>query len=431
VRRPSGRRRLRRTLGPGKRLHPIIGGLDLRNTIAVACLSTVVVASSFSQAVETGAYPNLFALMLGKSEAETKAKIDEAWGKLFYGDDATERVYFPVGEDMAYIADIGGRDVRTEGMSYGMMIAVQLDKKAEFDRIWRWAKTYMFQEPGSSYAGYFAWHCTTAGRKLDGNPASDGEEYFATALFFASSRWGDGEGIFNYRKEAQAILDVMLHKAEDRSLAATSMFDAQAKQVVFVPTKGPASQITDPSYHLPHFYELWARWADKDNAFWKDAAVASRDFFKKAAHPRTGLMPDYAEFGGAPADMNGGQHNDFRFDAWRVGMNVALDYLWCKADPWEVEQSDRLLSFFRSQGMSSYGDRFSIDGKVLGSDHSLGLVAMNAVACLAATGEGRRDFVQALWDASVPTGQWRYYNGMLYALALLNVGGSYKAYLPR
>ena len=203
---------------------------------------------------------------------------------------------------MAYVKDVGNDDVRSEGMSYGMMIAVQLDKKAEFDRIWKWAETYMFQKSGSSYAGYFAWHCSDRGSKLNGNPASDGEEWFATALFFASARWGNGEGIFDYRKEAQAILDTMLHKDEEGSLPATSMFDAETKQVVFVPMTGPASRITDPSYQLPHFYELWARWADKDQAYWKEAAAASRAFLKKATHPVTGLAPDYAQFDGAPTD---------------------------------------------------------------------------------------------------------------------------------
>ena len=36
---------------------------------------------------------------------------------------------------MAYVTDVLNKDVRTEGMSYGMMIAVQLDRKKEFDRL--------------------------------------------------------------------------------------------------------------------------------------------------------------------------------------------------------------------------------------------------------------------------------------------------------
>ena len=45
---------------------------------------------------------------------------------------------------MAYIEDTGNHDARTEGMSYGMMMCVQMDRKEEFDRLWKWAKTYMY-----------------------------------------------------------------------------------------------------------------------------------------------------------------------------------------------------------------------------------------------------------------------------------------------
>ena len=161
-------------------------------------------------AFQSGQYHNLFKELLNKSDAETQAKIDAAWQQLFYGDDASQRVYYPVGDDMAYVKDIGNDDVRTEGMSYGMMITVQLNKQAEFNRLWTWAKKYMYQTDGL-YKGYFAWHCKSDGTQLDANPASDGEEWFVMGLLFAANRWGNGEGTFNYQAEAQAILDTMLH----------------------------------------------------------------------------------------------------------------------------------------------------------------------------------------------------------------------------
>lgn len=79
---------------------------------------------------------NLFVELLGKTDTAVAAKVDAAWRQLFYGDNDTQRVYYPVGADMAYIADIGNEDARTEGMSYGMMIAVQLDHRDEFNRLW-------------------------------------------------------------------------------------------------------------------------------------------------------------------------------------------------------------------------------------------------------------------------------------------------------
>ena len=381
-------------------------------------------------AFASGRYRDLFKEMLNKSDAEVQAKLDAAWQQLFYGDDNTERVYYPAGTDMAYIMDIGNGDVRTEGMSYGMMIAVQMNKKEEFDRLWKWARTYMYQKDGP-YRGYFAWHCKPSGEQIHGNPASDGEEWFAMALLFASGRWGNGDalrskaGSFDYRAEAQAILDIMLHKHEQKSDLATDMFDAKTRQVVFVPTIGKNSSFTDPSCHLPAYYELWARWADKDNAFWQQAAQASREFFKKAADPQTGLMPDYAGFDGTPT---GGEHKDFRFDAFRTASNVAVDYAWFAADPWQVDQSNRQLGFFDSQGIDRYVNQYALDGKPLSSDRSTGLIAMNGVAALAATTGKAPEFVQALWDARIPSGRWRYYDGLLYTLALLHVSGNFRIY---
>jgi oligosaccharide reducing-end xylanase len=374
-------------------------------------------------AFTSGVYRNLFKEMLGKGDAEIKTKLDAAWQQLFYGNNDTERVYYPVGDDMGYIEDIGNNDVRTEGMSYGMMIAVQLDKKSEFDRLWKWTKKYMYQTE-VPYKGYFAWHCKTNGTVLDANPASDGEEYFVMALLFAANRWSND----NYRAEAQAILDTMLHKNEENIGLATNMFDAKTKQIVFVPTIGRNSSFTDPSYHLPAFYELWARWAKHDNQFWAEAANESRAFFKRAANLQTGLMPDYAEFSGAPHGTD--EHKDFRFDAFRAASNVAVDYAWFTADPWQVEESNRLLEFFYSQGIDQYVNQYSLDGKPLSSDRSPGLAAMNAVAVLAATTDKAPRFVTALWDAPIPMEYWRYYDGMLYLLGLLHASGNFRIYAP-
>ena len=378
----------------------------------------------------TGIYQNLFEGLLGKTAAQVHARVNSAFAQLFYGNDSTQRVYYPVGSDMGYVEDVLHKDVRTEGMSYGMMIAVQLDKRAEFDRLWKWAKTFMQHKSGPRQ-NFLAWHCRTNGEVLDSTAASDGEEWFVTALFFASARWGNGGGIFNYRAEAQAILDAMLNK-EGKSWSdagITTMFNKKEKQVVFVPSV-KAAGFTDPSYHLPHFYELWARWADKNNTFWCEAASTSRRFFRRASHPSTGLMPDYANFDGSPFKWGGGGNNDFRFDAWRVGMNVALDFAWFAKDSWEVSQSNKLLDFFYSQGVKTHGNLFTLDGRKLSGDHSAGLVAMNAVACLASTNASRKDFVEELWNTPVPSGPYRYYDGLLHMMAMLQVSGDFRIYDP-
>ena len=408
-------------------------------------LCLLIVAASFSMcktvrasvlsdgrgmgSISTGKYPDLFVSLLHKSESEVKGKIDAAFHQLFFGNDSTQRVYYPVGKNMGYIKDVSDHDVRTEGMSYGMMIAVQMNRQDIFDRIWKWAKLYM-QNKSGPHKGYFAWHCKSDGAVLDSNAASDGESWFVMSLFFASARWGNGKGIYDYRKQAQDILNMMLRKdSQPDHGRVTDMFNRKKKLVVFVPAKR-ADRFTDPSYQLPHFYDLWARFADRDNSFWREAADSSRGLLKKAANPQTGLCPDYCNFNGTPVTSWYGGHNDFRFDAWRVGMNVAVDHEWFAADPWEVTECNRLLHFFSSHGIDTYGNQYTLEGKELGKDHSTGLVSMNAVAALASTNKDRKDFVKALWDAPVPSGYYRYYDGMLYMLGMLQVSGNFRIYLP-
>ena len=407
----------------------------MQRTLICFILLISVMATSMAQGQPTppsegafysGEYRNML-VEWGLEESEIQARIDATWQQLFYGDDNTERVYYPVGEDMAYMLDTGNNDVRTEGMSYGMMIAVQLDKKSEFDRLWKWTKTYMYNDSGA-YEGYFAWHCQPDGTKIDQNPASDGEIWFATALFFAAGRWGNGEGILNYEVEANSILHTMLHKEDDPRTASTNMFNRENKQVVFVPSFGRESQFTDPSYHMPQFYEIWSRRAVEDNSFWAEAAQASREFFKLAAHPETGLMPNYAKFdGNIQHRSNYGEY--FYADAWRVSMNVAWDYAWFAADPWQIEQSNRIQAFFHEQGLYTYSDKWWIDGsESFTNTHSEGLVATNAVASLATTESIAWEFIEEFWNTPLPTGRWRYYSGLLYFMSLLHLSGNFRIY---
>jgi hypothetical protein len=51
-------------------------------------------------------------------------------------------IYFEVADSMAYVSDIKNKEARTEGLSYGMMVAVQVDKKDVFGCIWRWSQKY-------------------------------------------------------------------------------------------------------------------------------------------------------------------------------------------------------------------------------------------------------------------------------------------------
>ena len=368
----------------------------------------------------SGVYRNVF-LEIGRTQAEVDAKVDSAIQDFFFGD-TTIRFYYPLGEDEAYLLDVNNNDIRSEGMSYGMMLAVQAGLRPEFDRLWNFSYRRLRHASGSDQ-GFFAWQANRDGTVRDNGAAPDGEEYFAMALLFAWKRWDDAA----YKAAADDILHHMLH--QDRYVAPgsdmTPMIDPAAKQIVFVP-HGPGSRFTDPSYHLPAFYELFARWAAEDNDVWREIADTSRAYFRRAAHPVTGLFPNYSNFDGTPHDPWNFGADDFRADAWRVIQNVVVDHYWWGANPWAVEAADRIQAFFAAQGISTYGNMYTLDGRQLAPPHSPALVAMNAVASLVASNPRTMDFVRELWTIQPTRGRYRYYDGCLRLFGLLHLSGRYR-----
>ncbi len=435
-------------------------------------------------AFKTGKYRDLFAER-GHSAAESRAKIEAAFRQLFHGDGQEERIYFENGANehgpLAYMTDWANNDARTEGMSYGMMIAVQLNKKREFDALWNWSKTYMLiTDPKNPSVGYFAWSMNTDGTPRSTGAAPDGEEYYTMALYFAAHRWGNGKGIYNYQAEADKILRGMRHhpvlkgtgpfrihpedppfvqpdhpwpSPNNRRMAAElaahginaptfrfnrtpreetigPMVDEDHFMIKFVPDLPGGT--TDASYHLPHYYELWARWGPvEDRQFWAMAADVSRDFFNRVTGPETGLTPDRSNFDGSPVVGRNGTSVPFSYDSWRSVSNWSVDYSWFHKDTRETVLSDKVQKFLTARGIDSFADRYTLDGKPLSNRHSPGMVATAAVGSLAAAdGPDAKAFVEALWNMPVPSGEQRYYDGLLYLMSLMHCSGNFRIIGP-
>ncbi len=333
---------------------------------------------------------------------------------------------------MGYIVDTGNIDVRTEGMSYGMMMCVQLDKKEEFDRIWKWTKQNMYLSEGKN-RGYFCWSNALDGSKNSEGPAPDGEEFFAMALLFASHRWGDGEGIFDYGRQARDLLHEMIREGDDT--VGRSMFDRQNHLIRFI----TEVDFSDPSYHLPHFYELFSQWAyPDDRTFYAAAASASRSFLRDACHPVSGLCAEYAYYDGTPFEKGAeiwGKHDWYYSDAYRTIMNIAMDHIWFAKDPWQVEQGKRFLNcMFDRVGVSNWGKVLDTDGTVREEDalHPVAVIASNAAAAMLVNETDDKAYENAMaairlfWDTPLREGERRYYDNCLYMFAFMMLSGRYR-----
>ncbi len=397
---------------------------------------------------------NLFVTLLGKTQQEVDEKVTTAVNR-FFGIGTGEpntltqnsgyRCYYELPQDpsMAFIWAADSDDVRSEGLSYGMFIAVQMGLQTQFDKLWKFSKTYS-QYPAdtttTAWKYYFRWQGTvddsnasswTVNYGATTVPAPDGDEYFAAALYLADARWGSA-GAVNYKQEADNIAAAMLHNAPtpagNGAAARYPIIHATENMVVFVPY-GDSNNFSDPSYHLPAFYELFAlRGPAADAAKWRSLADVSREYFVSSAHATTGLHPDYATFAGAPTTGSAGDgHDEFKYDAWRVVMNMAVDYAWGSQDATLKAQVEKYHAFFANHlGSNNVSNAlFRVDGSNPSGGGSTALTATLASGALASDAQNRATYVENLWNVPQQAGQYRYYQESVYLLGLLATAGKF------
>ena len=370
-------------------------------------------------------YPNTFKTVLGKADTEITKKLSDAFQQLFHGNASSEAIYIEQGTDQAYVRDFLHTDIRTEGIALAMLISVELDKRDEFDRLWRYAKSR--QDTAAPKTGFFDSTCTNNADMNTSCIDVYGMEQFLTALLFASDRWGSTPAM-PYAADARALLDQLRSKEAINGGVVdgiTDVFDPATKLVREQPTLDTAGYI-HASMEMPAFYELWGQ--ASGDPFWQAAAGAARGHLANAADKTAGLWPMRSYFDGAPV-----AGDTFGTEGYRALINVAVDALWGKAPASETQIADRILATFRSLGLDnySYSGTFTPGGvpKDTKTSRVQSLIASNgALAVAASNPQNRTDFANAVWAQLIPTGNSRYYDGILYLTSLLILSGQYRCY---
>jgi oligosaccharide reducing-end xylanase len=328
-------------------------------------------------------YADLFISVLGQTQASSQAKVDAAWAQLFNPSNANTIFYTGPKTGEAYIKDVADNAVRSEGQSYGMMVAVQLNHQTEFDELWAFVRDYMWPSGNTIH-----WQVSTSGAVNGSGGAPDGDEWFAAALVFAHYRWGDTSGKYNYGSEAQKTLD----------LVRTTDFSSTYHLVRYF--TGSDGNGTDASYMLPAFYQTWACFDTANADFWNQAVTATRAWLQTAAGT-TGNIGDQSSFAGQTTNSSGD-------DKLRIVANFMSDYNFFNADPFEATYASEYATWVMSN-----------------SNNSTAMLACNGLLGFGLPTSSGKPFVQKLWSAAIPTGNFRYYDGALYTLALLYVSGAF------
>ena len=132
-----------------------------------------------------------------------------------------------------------GNDTVSEGIAYGMLMAVYMVDKATFDGLWAYAKA---RRDGK---GLMNWHYDANGGTVGNGAATDADEDMAL-------RAGDG---------GQAV-GRLLGRRERADRRRSSQARSTARTTC-VPTTAAARQDSNPSYFAPAYYKVFATYTNQ------------------------------------------------------------------------------------------------------------------------------------------------------------------------
>jgi len=275
-------------------------------------------------------------------------------------------------------------DTVSEGIAYGMLFAVYMNDKETFDKIWQYAGKYL---DGN---GLMHWQIAPDGNVQNGNSATDADEDMAFALIMADKQWG------GYTETAKDFLAKVLEHDfhDDGTIRGGDNYDE-----------------VNPSYLAPAFYRTFANYTGDSR--WMTILDKSYDILNGAAHPTTGLVPDWS---------SGSRGPDYRYDAARTPYRIALDACW-NNEPRAKAYSDKIGAFFAGVTVANVRDHFTLDGQIKGEHHNSTFIATAAAATMVAHQSQFVEEAYAFIAKDLSDGTENYYN-MSWALftALLMTG---------
>ena len=307
-------------------------------------------------------------------------------------------------------------DTVSEGIAYGMLIAVYMGDRTLFDGLWAYWKAH----PASG--SLMTW-------KLPGGSgsASDADEDAAFALIQASKQWAG-----TYLDDAKGLLT---------QIAAN---EVEGGTVLKPGNQFGGAALTNPSYFAPAYYRVFAQ-VDTANAGVWNAVVTSSYKYLNAIEGSNGLVPAWCQSecktrgggGYADADM-------YQYDSHRTPWRMALDVCWNNnADA--KDYVNKVTSFFVGQsdteGLGSLVDLYQGGGTVCSScsqsaqSNSMSIIGTAAVGAMATGNAANKVFLDRAWqflldanytsDPTFKSGAYTYYNATVGLLTALTLSGNF------
>jgi endo-1,4-beta-D-glucanase Y len=322
-------------------------------------------------------------------------------------------------------------DTVSEGIAYGMLIAVNMNDKELFDQLYSYWKSH------DAGGNLMTW-CIPGGGggtgsacSASGGSATDADEDAAFALLQADKVFGGG----NYKSEAMAMIGQIWGKDID---SATKLPKGGSNYQS--PTGTSGLQITNASYFAPSFYTAFKAAGDSND--WSGVNAAVYSAIGKIAGS-TGLIPAWCGNSCTVAASNGATNDvNYQYDSHRIPMRIGLDYCW-NGTAAAKDYVTKTTSFFATNasaglnGVNRILDMYTPAGGNVtdGKPNSASIIGTAAVGAMAAGNQNfLNDAYQAVFDAvtratMAPVKEqktpYSYYNATVGMLTLLMMNGHF------
>ncbi|HXX69591.1 MAG TPA: glycosyl hydrolase family 8 [Polyangiaceae bacterium] len=344
------------------------------------------------------------------------------------------------GSALKVIRPENNNDTVSEGIGYGMLIAVAMDDPTLFAGLYQyWTQNLAVTGTG----GLMTWNNTGGS-----GSATDADQDAAFALLQAGQKFSNA----TYTSDGTAMVaNIWNHEIDPHSFLPTGgsnytnggVPDSQTSQ---------AGNVTDPSYFAPEYYPTFGK---VDTAHtWSEVATAVYTALNNVANSSTGLVPAWCTSSSdttagsctAAGENTGGASDEtYQYDSHRVPWRVGLDYCW-NGNPSAASFLSKLINFFNGiggptgtggGGVGRLWDQYELNGTMApnAQPNSMSLIGCAGVGAMAT---GTTGFVNSAWQfvldgsnralldvaASGSMSGYSYFNATVGLLTLLSMSGN-------
>lgn len=309
----------------------------------------------------------------------------------------------------------------SEGIAYGMLIAVMCDDRALFDGFWGYAQLFL------NKSGLMDWYIAPDGNsRLGVGAASDADEDMAWALIMAHRQWGS--------RDEQRYLDAAKRLIE--AIYTTEVDHGQWPDLFLPGDDWRGRDVFNPSYFAPNqlraFGEVFGTTAAWRAVIDEGYRVVFRSLNSVSGNANNGLVPAWCTSKGEPIEAFPGALTNYQYDSARLPFRLIQDYQ-VSSDARAAQYLSAVSGFFAGVGANAIVDGYALDGTPAPDPKTArpnpGSAVFVGCAAAGAMFDGQyQAFIDAAY-ARVRTGELlarsRYYNHCWTALSLLMLTGNF------